>query len=704
MRAITLRTIGHCLSLILATSAVIGLWRISVIAVLQQQEKLLSADMLYIPDLVQDVLLGSGRLSDWFFAPSPELFTEIPFYLPFALFSSSIQGAVFSYAASQAIYTAVLCWALLWILIGKRACTGLAIASIAGLAASTLFVVDQTVLTPFYHYATFLDGLILIVGALFVRGFYSPSALWTFVVLIVIAGSLVVSSGFIFVAWFVLPLIGLLLLEGLCRPREWYRLMSVGFALAAATVLGRYLWHQLEFKVDPRMMSRTGNGELFERLSNPLALLTQIKEYLPEFITQQFSSPIRGTMFVIFVVGSVLVLTRKEWVQRYLGAVQEWTCLQCFSLIALVIVLSNVGLFALHDQQPARYMITANYLSMVYSIVLISIVFISVRTKALSFLLVSCVLITAVARAGIVDAVRVDYEKIKPAGVDCIIDVAVSHQLTRGVAQYWQARPLTLLSKKRLEVIPIHGATLKPYFWANSRRQLSGQYDFVVVDHSVDDATAWTTKAWYAIDRSKIIRLNGKPIEIVWCDQSEILIYPPATMRVAQKMTTLPQLPITISSQVYWAGKDDAFTEENSNKTIYEAELSESGFYQVDVNVSQNISIIGGLPFRLRLDPGDRPGYVAVTDLAVLSQDIEGQETVMMSAVSSKELATMIKRSNDILVAQKSVDLWRVDQFDPWIEFKAIDAGQVLPGNVVSVRYHLMWREMPDTESLTLLR
>ena len=91
-----MRVIGKVLSLILATSAVIGLWRISVITVLQQQEKLLSADMLYIPDLVQDVLLGSGRLSDWFFAPSPELFTEIPFYLPFALFWSSIQGAVFS--------------------------------------------------------------------------------------------------------------------------------------------------------------------------------------------------------------------------------------------------------------------------------------------------------------------------------------------------------------------------------------------------------------------------------------------------------------------------------------------------------------------------------------------------------------------------------------------------------------------------------
>ena len=92
------------------------------------------------------------------------------------------------------------------------------------------------------------------------------------------------------------------------------------------------------------------------------------------------------------------------------------------------------------------YMITANYLSMVYSIVLICIVLVSVRIKALSFLLVSGLLITAGARAGITDAVRVDYDETKPEVVACIIDVAKSHQLTRGVAQYWQARPLTLLS------------------------------------------------------------------------------------------------------------------------------------------------------------------------------------------------------------------------------------------------------------------
>ena len=95
LRATILRVVGTVLNLTLAISAIIGLWRVSVIAVLNQQEKLLSADMLYIPDLVQDVLFGPGRLSDWFFAPSPELFTEIPFYLPFALFGHRYRVRLF---------------------------------------------------------------------------------------------------------------------------------------------------------------------------------------------------------------------------------------------------------------------------------------------------------------------------------------------------------------------------------------------------------------------------------------------------------------------------------------------------------------------------------------------------------------------------------------------------------------------------------
>ena len=50
------------------------------------------------------------------------------------------------------------------------------------------------------------------------QGRYSQPELWSLAALIVIAGRLVISSGFTFVAWFVLPPVVLFLLESLCRP------------------------------------------------------------------------------------------------------------------------------------------------------------------------------------------------------------------------------------------------------------------------------------------------------------------------------------------------------------------------------------------------------------------------------------------------------------------------------------------------------
>ena len=45
------------------------------------------ADLLYTPTLIDDVLLGDGHLKDWFFWPTPQIFTEIPLYLPINLLS-----------------------------------------------------------------------------------------------------------------------------------------------------------------------------------------------------------------------------------------------------------------------------------------------------------------------------------------------------------------------------------------------------------------------------------------------------------------------------------------------------------------------------------------------------------------------------------------------------------------------------------------
>ena len=67
-------------------------------------------DLLYTPTLIDDVLLGNGHLSDWFFWPTPQIFTEIPLYFPIHLLSLSQEWATFLYSTCQGIYTLFICY------------------------------------------------------------------------------------------------------------------------------------------------------------------------------------------------------------------------------------------------------------------------------------------------------------------------------------------------------------------------------------------------------------------------------------------------------------------------------------------------------------------------------------------------------------------------------------------------------------------
>ena len=68
------------------------------------------ADLLYTPTLIDDVLLGDGHLKDWFFWPTPQIFTEIPLYLPIHLLSLPQEWATFLYSTCQGSYTLFICY------------------------------------------------------------------------------------------------------------------------------------------------------------------------------------------------------------------------------------------------------------------------------------------------------------------------------------------------------------------------------------------------------------------------------------------------------------------------------------------------------------------------------------------------------------------------------------------------------------------
>ena len=331
----------------------------------------------------------------------------------------------------------------------------------------------MSIYLPFYHYSSFIFGLFFFGALIKLRA----SVDWrrtTFILgLMAVAGGLLGSSDFIFVAWVLLPiafiaLYCLLFVQGL-------RLKSVApiVVVLLAIVGARLLWSTLEFKVDPVRYSRTG-GELFERLlEEPIAFVQAMVVYVWAFIKMQYTNVFRGVAFTLFILLALLlsyapICRRLAWLDT-----ESQLRLRDFSVIALVVVALNVLGFSHHDQQPERYMTAANYMPVIYVIVVLTLAGAFGNWGRLSTVVGVVLLGFSVIR---VDWIDFDLRARPSSGTEasvltsCLDAYLPQYNAKRGVSDWFQARATTELSRSGLTVVPVHGSSLKPLWWASSRR------------------------------------------------------------------------------------------------------------------------------------------------------------------------------------------------------------------------------------------
>ena len=664
------------------------------------------ADLLYTPTLIDDVLLGDGHLKDWFFWPTPQIFTEIPLYLPIHLLSLPQEWATFLYSTCQGIYTLFICYWLVR-LIANRITLALGMWTLlCGLSAVFLTNVDVSIYLPFYHYSSFIFGLFFFGALIELRA----SVDWrrtTFILgLMAVAGSLLGSSDFIFVAWVLLPigfvaLYCLLFVQGL-RLKSAATIVVVVLAIVGA----RLLWSTLEFKVDPVGYSRTG-GELFERLlEEPIAFFQAMAVYVWTFVKIQYTNVFRGVAFTLFVLLALLlsyapICRRLAWLDT-----ESQLRLRDFSVIALVVVALNVLGFSHHDQQPERYMTAANYTPVIYVIVVLTLAGAFGNWGRLSTVVGVVLLSFSVVR---VDWIDFDL-KARPssgtaAGVlaSCLDAYLPQYNAKRGVSDWFQARATTELSRSGLTVVPVHGSSLKPFWWASSRREFPHAYDFALLHEPSRTDSSWGTRDWYYVNRDRMIRVNGAPLASTHCGDTEVLVYPPGELRVGRKMTNQPRVPVGIFTQVYWRTPDQGFDESRSVKTFIEAELGRDGYYAID-SIPVRLALPKGLGRAVvfRIDAVDVPGFVRVRKPLLVDQASDNGEK--SRAVLHRPILDKHFSFNHLRRAVDRPGWWATVSFDSW--FLANHAYE-LPTDESSnleFEYVLDWREAPDFTVLTVKR
>jgi hypothetical protein len=101
-------------------------------------------------------------------------------------------------------------------------------------------------------------------------------------------------------------------------------------------------------------------------------------------------------------------------------------------------------------------------------------------------------------------------------------DLAVQEHLKYGLAGYWQARPLTLLSRKGLRAYAVDGA-MKPLLWVSNRQWYdqvltsdgkAKKIDFVVLDDPL-----------WKLSKESAIKILGEPRQEVSFQNIRVLIY-----------------------------------------------------------------------------------------------------------------------------------------------------------------------------------
>lgn len=116
--------------------------------------------------------------------------------------------------------------------------------------------------------------------------------------------------------------------------------------------------------------------------------------------------------------------------------------------------------------------------------------------------------------------------RLYPDVVQCVDALAQKHKVTRGIAQYWDAIPVYVLSNAGLNVVPVLNDG-SPMMWLYNSSDFAGEFSFVIIDNSASD--------FYRISRRAIEQqLSNKAFEYQCLDKT-VLIFNSETISLPQQ-------------------------------------------------------------------------------------------------------------------------------------------------------------------------
>lgn len=479
---------------------------------------LFNADALYLPALIDDLFKQGGQLSDWYLTPAPYLFPDSIIYSIAWLLGESPAEKILAFAVLQIAISTAFAYLIYHNFVKTNAGSAAVLTAISliflGITIGSTSTLSKTgngylfIFTSAFHYGVFLAQLaFLCIAFLYKNADKSRKPIWI-AILSTIAFTSALSDS-LFIVQFSIPFIGTLLASRVTAKNIGLYTPSLITATLFSSLLGMKSY---DFFIS--------NNTKYP-ISIEVDKFDQQANFLHNFFLDLFNQQPLLAIFLIAFYGLALtsifywpktIINKKESI--FLRFLLTFSFISALTTITATTVVTNLS-------SGPRYLIPIFYWP---PIIAISMVALFIRSHQFQLIALSLLSILALKFIGN-DSSLNNQTATQPTDISCIIENINASGLSRGIATYWDAKPIQVFSGGKIKVAQYTG-DLNEHRWITSGSFYQKTYDFAIVSEDQIEV--------YKLDRDKIIRANGDPKKEINCGQKTLLTYPRGQMLLNQ--------------------------------------------------------------------------------------------------------------------------------------------------------------------------
>ena len=484
-----------------------------------------NSDHLMFPSVFKDLFLNKGHYKDWSLSPAPHFFPDIFIFFPAFLLTKDIYfqflitlclQLVFLYLAVKYLYSQFF---------SKKNAIVFSLASVSIFYLLTFKKPASILLTagpliPAGHMGEFIVGIFFVGIQLKIINYSDNLEHKNNLLLIGTA------------------------LSFLCSLSDW--LFFIQFSVAIFFIyLFLYINQIIKFKVVryyallPFLVSVSGvfltkyvvpadvlSGYLSHPSLEKISLATIHNQFL--LLANLFKMDLNwftGIQSVLFYSGVFLLFFIHSKTKKIVSSLNiKLHFLSGFIIFSIVLSIISIFLLAQENYVQDKYLFPLFFFPVLLffylNVALVSFRFIYNSILGLASLVILVILFYIA---------TLPYQprfKIKlsyyPSYITCI-DQALHGHNPNGIAQYWDARLISMLSREKLQVMPVL-SNLVNFPFAINRKRYRSTYTFAIIDTIL-------TGDWL-LDQTLIESINGRPEKTVYCGSKKILIYQKNKLKV----------------------------------------------------------------------------------------------------------------------------------------------------------------------------